>query len=206
MSKSTEVSRFYRIGNNLSLDFVNTEIADNGQKIDLLEKTADLAKWTAEMNLVTKNEVIQMIENWGDKSNCPVLLEQARSFRQNLRQMFDQIRHGATPENLRVNFLNDYLREKNNGLTEIVKGENGFEKNFRIDYREPLQILAVIAESAADLLCYGNFDYIKKCECEKCVLCFYDTTKNHKRRWCSMAGCGNRAKAAKFYQKKKAQS
>jgi predicted RNA-binding Zn ribbon-like protein len=34
-------------------------------------------------------------------------------------------------------------------------------------------------------------------------LYFYDTTKNHTRRWCSMTGCGNRAKAAAFYERKK---
>jgi predicted RNA-binding Zn ribbon-like protein len=33
---------------------------------------------------------------------------------------------------------------------------------------------------------------------------FYDTTKNHQRRWCSMEICGNRHKAALHRKKKKA--
>jgi len=30
------------------------------------------------------------------------------------------------------------------------------------------------------------------------VLYFYDTTKNHRRQWCSTAACGNRHKVADF--------
>ncbi|HEX8403835.1 MAG TPA: CGNR zinc finger domain-containing protein, partial [Duganella sp.] len=37
-----------------------------------------------------------------------------------------------------------------------------------------------------------------QCEHPECILWFYDRTKSHKRRWCSMALCGNRYKAAQF--------
>jgi predicted RNA-binding Zn ribbon-like protein len=30
------------------------------------------------------------------------------------------------------------------------------------------------------------------------VLYFYDTTKNHRRQWCSAASCGNRHKVSQF--------
>jgi predicted RNA-binding Zn ribbon-like protein len=33
---------------------------------------------------------------------------------------------------------------------------------------------------------------------------FYDNTKNGRRRWCDMATCGNRAKAARHREKLKA--
>jgi predicted RNA-binding Zn ribbon-like protein len=32
---------------------------------------------------------------------------------------------------------------------------------------------------------------------------FLDTTRNASRRWCDMAGCGNRAKAKRYYSRKK---
>lgn len=50
------------------------------------------------------------------------------------------------------------------GSIEIRKTENGFEKSFRADFRKPCQLLAPVAESAADLLCYGVPARIKKCE------------------------------------------
>ncbi len=40
-------------------------------------------------------------------------------------------------------------------------------------------------------------------ESESCGWLFLDTTKNRSRRWCSMAYCGNRVKALRFYHNKK---
>lgn len=57
--------------------------------------------------------------------------------------------------------------------------------------------------AAADLVrLYGERpDRIRKCANPECVLWFYDTSKNGQRRWCSMQGCGNRMKAARFYDR-----
>ncbi|GLV81567.1 hypothetical protein Slala03_12560 [Streptomyces lavendulae subsp. lavendulae] len=42
-------------------------------------------------------------------------------------------------------------------------------------------------------------DRIRKCASETCILHFHDTSRNGTRRWCSMAVCGNRAKASRHY-------
>lgn len=42
-------------------------------------------------------------------------------------------------------------------------------------------------------------DRIRKCASETCILHFHDTSRNGTRRWCSMAACGNRAKASRHY-------
>ncbi|MEE1828254.1 CGNR zinc finger domain-containing protein [Streptomyces sp. BE20] len=42
---------------------------------------------------------------------------------------------------------------------------------------------------------------VKKCAHEACILHFFDTSQNGRRRWCRMAVCGNRAKAARHYEK-----
>jgi predicted RNA-binding Zn ribbon-like protein len=88
------------------------------------------------------------------------------------------------------------------GYHELIRTGRGFEKHFRAELQEPRQLLVPIAESAADLLSYADPSHIRKCENSKCVLIFYDKTKNHRRRWCSMSSCGNRAKAAAFYKRK----
>ena len=51
------------------------------------------------------------------------------------------------------------------------------------------------------VLCYADLALVKKCENPVCVLFFYDTSKNHSRRWCSMSVCGNRMKVAAHYQR-----
>jgi predicted RNA-binding Zn ribbon-like protein len=58
------------------------------------------------------------------------------------------------------------------------------------------ELLQPIAEATADLICNQDFRLIRSCEGSACTLVFLDRTKAHSRRWCSMAVCGNRAKAA----------
>jgi predicted RNA-binding Zn ribbon-like protein len=58
--------------------------------------------------------------------------------------------------------------------------------------------LGTLAEAVAALLADGDFALVRQCEHPECVLWFYDRTKSHRRRWCSMALCGNRHKAAQF--------
>ncbi|MYV67193.1 hypothetical protein GT043_14890, partial [Streptomyces sp. SID2131] len=46
-------------------------------------------------------------------------------------------------------------------------------------------------------------DRIRACAHEACILHFFDTSRNGTRRWCSMAVCGNRAKASRHYARTK---
>ncbi|MFI1377112.1 CGNR zinc finger domain-containing protein [Streptomyces longwoodensis] len=46
-------------------------------------------------------------------------------------------------------------------------------------------------------------DRIRGCAHEACILHFFDTSRNGTRRWCSMAACGNRAKASRHYARSK---
>lgn len=53
------------------------------------------------------------------------------------------------------------------------------------------------AASAVDLLHRGPLDRVG--ECPSCGWVFLDTSKNRRRRWCSMATCGSREKAQRYY-------
>jgi predicted RNA-binding Zn ribbon-like protein len=44
---------------------------------------------------------------------------------------------------------------------------------------------------------------IRECEGAQCGWFFLDESRNRRRRWCSMESCGNRAKARRFYRKKR---
>ena len=63
-------------------------------------------------------------------------------------------------------------------------------------WREPAEMLMPIAVAMADLICNIDVGLLRQCENPVCTLWFYDRTKAHRRRWCSQAVCGNRAKAA----------
>ncbi len=69
--------------------------------------------------------------------------------------------------------------------------------HFAQDSEEPVAALVPIARSAAEIIADLRApNAIRKCANPECQLYFYDTSRVGKRRWCSMAACGNRAKVA----------
>ncbi|HEY8562736.1 MAG TPA: ABATE domain-containing protein [Pyrinomonadaceae bacterium] len=197
-----ETEKFSLIANNLFLDFVNTLKARDGQSFETLDNFTDFLAWTIAAGLLSRTEVETLFRNWRDKAEARDFVSEAVEFRNVLRAAAESIAKTRKAPANSVSAINERLK-KPSGYTEIERTEIGFEKRFRFDLSEPANLLQPIAEAAADFLCYANFDLLRKCESDSCVLYFYDTTKNRRRRWCSMSGCGNKAKAAAFYRRKK---
>ncbi|QSQ10727.1 CGNR zinc finger domain-containing protein [Myxococcus landrumensis] len=61
----------------------------------------------------------------------------------------------------------------------------------------------VLARDAAELLGGPLAENIRHCAQEDCGLLFVDTSRSGLRRWCSMAGCGNKAKVAEFRRRQR---
>ena len=60
-----------------------------------------------------------------------------------------------------------------------------------------------IALSAAELLTSPHLARVRECSGDRCDWLFVDTSRNHLRRWCSMAECGNRSKSQRFLARKR---
>jgi predicted RNA-binding Zn ribbon-like protein len=60
-------------------------------------------------------------------------------------------------------------------------------------------LLAPALWSAGDLLSGTRLAQVRQCANERCLWLFVDDSKSGNRRWCSMAACGNRAKAHRHY-------
>ena len=50
----------------------------------------------------------------------------------------------------------------------------------------------------------GSFHRLRECSDPTCSTVFYDRSKNHTAKWCSMASCGNRNKVRKFRERERA--
>lgn len=61
--------------------------------------------------------------------------------------------------------------------------------------------LMPIALDAIRLADEADPDRLRRCQAEECTRWFLDTSKGGQRRWCSMATCGNRAKAARYRER-----
>ena len=56
------------------------------------------------------------------------------------------------------------------------------------------RLLGIVARAQAD----GTWERMKACPWHTCHVAFYDHSRNRSRTWCSMAVCGNRAKAQTY--------
>jgi predicted RNA-binding Zn ribbon-like protein len=66
----------------------------------------------------------------------------------------------------------------------------------------PDALLAPIALAAAEIAAYVRPDRLRTCAAAECTKWFLDISKGGRRRWCSMATCGNRSKAARFRERR----
>jgi predicted RNA-binding Zn ribbon-like protein len=59
------------------------------------------------------------------------------------------------------------------------------------------ELLAIVFRSMAA----GTWSRLKACRADTCQWAFYDRSKNRSGTWCSMAVCGNRAKARSYRER-----
>jgi predicted RNA-binding Zn ribbon-like protein len=187
------VQDFLWIADHPALDLLNTVPMVEGKLVDALQTDEDVRQWLTKAGFPMKDEA----------SLRPLaLLRAAQRLRQIIRAAVDEQKSGKGVD---VEPLNEFLSvcESHVELKTGPKKSLKPERSWRTEKAEGL--LAPVAEAAAELLAAGNFELVRKCEDAECVLWFYDNTKSHHRRWCSMASCGNRNKVAAFRERKQQQ-
>ena len=199
-SRTPLENQFLFVGNYLCLDFLNTEMVVGGQPTDCLRGFDSLVAWLVESRTLNGLQAEDILGSWQNSREAATTFQNAVKLRASLREMAERLVKGKTVPQSTVAGINECLAYQT-GHAELKRTRCGFQKRFQADFREPAQLLWPVAESASDLLCYADLTLVKKCENTACVLFFYDTTKNHSRRWCSMSVCGNRMKVAAHYQR-----
>ncbi|MBM4134500.1 MAG: hypothetical protein FJ245_12125 [Nitrospira sp.] len=196
---------FLFVGNATCLDFVNTELILKGRPVDLLENFGDLVSWLVEAQALDAAEAQKAVRRWGDRPEGNRVFQEGRAFRAVLRAMVERIVNGKPVQPPALDAINKLLQNRV-GYSQLIRGRDGFERRFHSGSAEAVHLLVPLAEFASDLLCHYDHALIKRCQNPACILYFYDTTKNHARRWCSMSLCGNRMKVAAHYSRHRAKS
>ena len=161
--------------------------------MDLLGGFGDLVAWLSEAGLLEAAAAEEALGRWGGAPEGERAFGRALSFRAALRGAFERVVEDEPVPREAVDGVNALLAGRL-GRDELVRSGEGFERRFRWEAREPEHLLAPLADSAADLLSRDDPSLVRRCENPECVLLFYDTSRTHARRWCSMATCGNRMK------------
>jgi predicted RNA-binding Zn ribbon-like protein len=180
---------FVFLGDHPVLDFLNSLPRVNGELVDLWNDDEDVLRWLAHAGIRA---------NGSAEMEPLALLHAARLLREIIHKAIER-RKSEKPVDVRP--LNAFLAKCESHLELITLPQRSLEVERRWEARTPEQLLAPIAEAAAELLATGDFDLVRECEDQECVLWFYDRTKSHQRRWCSMAICGNRNKVAAFRER-----
>ncbi len=183
------------IAGRLALDFANTASSAHALSWE------DFISFLASARVVTEDRATRLRSlAQSEPEAVASVLQKILRLRESLLAIFSSIVRKKPFVKSLAEPINEILRitEGHDELTE--QGET-----WRLEYiarEEGLEwLLAAVARSAAELLVEGPEAPIRRCANPKCRLFFYDDSRTHRRRWCSMAVCGNRHKVAAFFQR-----
>ena len=189
-SKSSE-KRGVFLASDSALDFLNTEWPTPSGKEDFFETDEDVFIWLRQAGLAPTG--VEEVRPTG------ALLRGARALRAVLRGLVESRKAGKVPD---FSDLNAFLTaaqshpqlvwSKSKTVVETVRSAETAE-----------QMLAPVALKAAHLFSTADFRRVRRCGEQTCVHWFLDTTRPGRRRWCSMATCGNRLKVKSYRQRLK---
>lgn len=184
------------------IDFLNSRATPVGTPVEWLGSGEDLIAWVEAAGL-TPADVLKDFKASALPGELDTVAVQARSLREWFRGFVQRHQGNA----LKASALNELeplnrILQRDETFGQIGPGDDtgpgGSQLvwNEKRRWRSPETLLLPIAREIADVICNEDFRLIRACEGHACTLTFVDRTKSHRRRWCSMAVCGNRAKQA----------
>ncbi len=199
---SIETLRF--LGGQLCLDFANTVDPRTGKvPHDFLVSYDDLVKWSQRIGVLSENESGHLLkEAHLYPAQAAMTLERAIILRELIYRVFSSVAHGTVPDTndlgaLKETFL-DVMRH-----AQITAVSDGFTWEWARREEALDCMLWTVVRSAVDLFLSKEVKRVKQCPgLGDCGWLFLDTSKNGSRQWCSMQGCGSRAKMRQLYARK----
>jgi predicted RNA-binding Zn ribbon-like protein len=183
------------LGGRLSLDFVNATPSNAElsweQLIGFLEST----------RVVSVERGAQLLSlPQSDPQAAEALLLKAQRLGSALRTVFAAMLRKQRIAGEWIEPLNRILRITE-GHDELVSQAGIWKIEFVAREGGLDWLLAAVARSGAEIIAEGPRARLRLCANPHCGLFFYDNSRTRRRRWCSMAVCGNRSKVAAFARK-----
>lgn len=194
------------LGGVLGLDFVNTVVRTRDGPVDLLETPERFLDW---MRRIDAGSVEPSMEDLAprDLPGLRLLTVEARELRRALVVLLRWVADGEDTEGFDAEPLEAGRFEAGAAFT-IDRALGGASATYRLagldgvrtrfDRTSPFAALTPITLSALEVVRNADPARLRECDADDCVRWFVDTSKGGRRRWCSMARCGNRAKVARY--------
>jgi predicted RNA-binding Zn ribbon-like protein len=205
MTVAQEEYVFEFSGGELCLDFANTASARfQATPREHLHGYRDLVAWGRQGEVVAPAQATELLAEAARRpGEADAVYGRAIALREAIFRTFArrEVALPPTPEDLAT--LNAELASAM-AHTRLVPTTKGFDWAWREGAGALDRPLWPVARSAAELLTSEALDRVRECGADDCDWLFVDTSKNRSRRWCDMNSCGNRAKARRHYEKKRA--
>jgi predicted RNA-binding Zn ribbon-like protein len=197
-------SKLKLVGGRLCLDFVNTlDWRGREDPGDYLTDFQNLVLWSHHAGSITPRHAEILLDSADrNPSKAKKILKNAHQLREAAYQIFTAVIEDQNPAKEDLAIFNKYVSQAMKD-SRIVQTQEGFRWDASGHKPKLRAILYPIIRSAADLLVSEKLERLKSCDDPICGWLFFDTSRNHSRRWCDMKDCGNRAKASRFYHRKK---
>jgi predicted RNA-binding Zn ribbon-like protein len=187
----------HALGNRLCLDFVNLSLLP-GHSPAHTPAWDDLIDFLSAKRILSEDRT-EHLRNLpaSDVRAAEALMRRALELSNALRHCFRAMLRGQQ-------IAREWIAPINRVLA-VTEGHDALEWDgtaWRLGFiarEEGLEwLLAAIARSGAELIVEKPQGKLRQCANPSCQILFYDGSRTQRRRWCSMALCGNRSKVATF--------
>jgi predicted RNA-binding Zn ribbon-like protein len=194
------------IGGHLALDLVNTVSwrRDDERRRDSLPDFPALARWCYRVGLLDDARAHEQLRAASDHPGLAQhAWRDARVLREHLHELLTPLVDDSespdaivTPPALH-NLLVDALAR-----SALI----GVPMRWQLTANRPTDLPPLLALHVLDLLQTPQLHVVRRCQDDSCGWLFLDRTRNHTRRWCSSADCGNRDRARRHYARHRDQT
>lgn len=203
IGKTPAEHSFEMSGGALCLDFANT-VGDRPSGLnEHLTGYTDLLSWGRQAGVVDTALAGRLERRAARrKGEAQQVFDEAIDLRERLYRIFSALAAGSRPAPRDLDALNGSLTSVFPHRA-VVQVEDRFEWQWSGPPGALDRMLWPVLQSAAELLTSDEVHQVRECNSDRCTWLFVDRSRTHRRRWCDMKTCGNRAKARRHYQRTK---
>jgi predicted RNA-binding Zn ribbon-like protein len=184
-------------GGDPALDLVNTlDERPSGAPIENLAAYGDLVRF-AELAGIIEPSVSKRLQSLKGPA-CSRIARRARELREHLHAILAAAHLGQTVPKTALDAIALEVRRAHAARALAATQTSGAARHCWLSPSSPQVHLHACALAIETLLVTADTSRIRKCGASDCDVYFIDTSKAHRRQWCSMQNCGNREKQRRW--------
>ena len=193
------LGRMRMLGGAPALDLANTLHWRDGSEVDFIPTYQDMLAFCTPAQLLSEDEgraLKRMARHHGSAAGKVHLevLQLREALKSWLTVSARNLNHGMAPKALALHRIQEAITRAGGtaGFGDILSlASDSANEAIYLPLRRS-------AAAAAMLVLFPPANDIRQCEADHCGGFFINDSRSKPRRWCSMDGCGNRAKAARY--------